>query len=260
MKVFQTILDEFIDFKNEENRKNRYEGNEKYFGASSADSCHRKQFYKYNQYPETKQTPKESYRRMRLGTIWHDEMELAIKYFLNNSNDHAIKAIHTEQEHKLEELNVRGFSDAVVEMESGEIYVIDFKTSGDWAYRQVFGARVGDLNNTKHSYKLQLATYGMAVEKEYGRIDGMFLVYFNITNGEIGSAKVGTKYFKEAKEYWINMQSDINSGLPEVTKPIAISKSLPRHIKGTKYDWECGYCNWFDQCKMDGDEKGIIQL
>ena len=259
IKTFETILDSYIDKKNEENRENRYKGNEKYFGASSADSCHRKHYYKQNQFPETNPTSRLSFRRMRLGTIWHDEMENAIKEHLLNNTNNDIKAIHTEQEHIVEELNVRGFSDAIVEMENGEIYVIDFKTAGDWAYRRVFGARVGSPEGVKLSYKLQLATYGMAVKEEYGRLDGMYLIYFNIANGEMGATKVGTKYIEKAKEYWITMQQDVYSGLPENTKPIVTDKKKKSDF-GKRVDWECGYCNWRKQCELDGDEKGLFTL
>lgn len=258
LKIFEPILNNYIAKKNEENRNNRYVGKEHYFGASSADSCHRKQYYKHNKYPKTNPMETPMKRRLRLGTIWHDEMEKAIEDFLKLENKNGVKNIITEQEHVIDEINARGFSDAVIEMDNGEIYVIDFKTSIDFLYRKVFGARVGSDENIKRGYKLQLGTYGLAVKQEYGRIDGMYLIYFNIDNGLMGSKKIGNKYMEEAKEYWVTMQHDVFTGLPENTKKLVTDKKKKGY--GKRYDSECNYCDWKNQCGLDGDDKGLFTL
>ena len=52
LRIFEPILNDYIAKKNNENSKNRYVGKEEYFSASSADWCHRRQYYKFNQYPQ----------------------------------------------------------------------------------------------------------------------------------------------------------------------------------------------------------------
>jgi CRISPR/Cas system-associated exonuclease Cas4 (RecB family) len=258
LRIFEPILNDYIAKKNNENSKNRYVGKEEYFGASSADWCHRRQYYKFNQYPQTNPMKTPMKRRLRLGTIWHDEMEKAIEDFLKLEDKNGVKNIITEKEHVVEDIKARGFSDAIIEMDNGEIYVIDFKTSIDYLYRSVFGTRIGKSENIKRGYKLQLGTYGLSVMEEYGRVDGMYLIYFNIDNGLMGSKRIGNKYIEEARDYWINMQNDVYTGLPENTKEI--NKNSKSKYYNKREDSECNYCSWKDQCKMDGDEKGVFEL
>jgi hypothetical protein len=237
MNPFPEILDNYIKYKNDVNRRARYVGNEKYFGASSANSCFRKQYYKYNQYEETNFTTDEAYRNMNLGTIFHDDMEKAIAH-----NSDGITSIDVEMELVVEELLVRGFADAVLETEDGKIFLYDFKTANAFSYTCLFGKRKGNIKKyRKKSYDLQLASYGMAVEKLYGRLDGMFLVFYNKDTGDMNSYEVAKQtYINRAREYWLRLKESIDKGLPKIDM-----KDSPRE------KWECKYCNWADQCEID---------
>ena len=257
MNPFPEILDNYIKYKNDVNRRARYVGNEKYFGASSANSCFRKQYYKYNQYEETNFTTDEAYRNMNFGTIFHDDMEKAIAH-----NSDGITSIDVEMELVVEELLVRGFADAVLETEDGKIFLYDFKTAQGFKYTCLFGKRKGEAKyyndyengnydklpyedwkpkHKKKSYDLQLASYGMAVEKLYGRLDGMFLVFYNKDTGDMNSYEVAKQtYINRAREYWLRLKESIDKGLPKIDM-----KDSPRE------QWECKYCNLADQCELD---------
>ena len=52
-----------------------------------------------------------------------------------------IKRMIMEHPIDVPELNVKGFADIVVELESGEIYVYDIKTIGSWSWRFKFGRK-----------------------------------------------------------------------------------------------------------------------
>ena len=55
-----------------------------------------------------------------------------------------VKNVIVEHPIDCEELNVKGYIDLVVEMESGEVYVYDFKTIGSWSWKFKFGKKKED--------------------------------------------------------------------------------------------------------------------
>ena len=70
-----------------------------------------------------------------------------------------VKDILIEHPIDIPELNVKGFVDVVVIMESGEIYVYDIKTVGSWSWKYKFG-RKNEGNPSIHQ-ELQLGTMVM---------------------------------------------------------------------------------------------------
>ena len=76
----EKIYKEHTDRANEENRQIRYVGKEKYYSGSSSGHCSRKHYYKCIEKAEPTNLPNaKSKRIMRLGTVWHDDMEKALR-------------------------------------------------------------------------------------------------------------------------------------------------------------------------------------
>ena len=194
------LYEGYIARKNEENYKERYEGRERYYHGSGAGSCSRKLYFEsVDQVDATNFTDERINRLLRLGKIVHDDLQIALKdmvipdtIYSNTIDSNTIyckeKEIHNlqkesfdfhiEKEVILPDLNVRGFYDLVaVSRTTGKVFLIDFKTMASYAWSRKFGYKNPDPNATKHK-EIQLGTYGLAVEKEFGRLDGMYLYYY----------------------------------------------------------------------------------
>ena len=233
---FEEVLGSWMDYCNEANRLDRYEGMDKWYGGSSSGSCRRKLFYKVNSYEKTNATNQSSLRKMRLGTIFHEDMEQALEMFNNKSeeNDWDKGKFHIESELRVPELNLRGFSDAIFEDTDGKIYLYDFKTAGSFPWKLKFG-KSGNPNDER--YALQLGSYGLAVKENFGRLDGMALVYYNKDNSDMRTVQVPLHYMEKAKAWWTETNNVHAKGLPAL-KP----------GENPSAAWECNYCDWKNLC------------
>ena len=248
------IYNDFIESENKVNTENRYVGKEHYFGASGTNMCIRKHWFRRNKIEESDATDIIGNRRMRLGTIQHNDLENALGWFLNNQKNQShnsiynntntssiyssnIDTIDTEGEIILPELNVRGFYDAVFKMKSGEVFLYDFKTINGWSYKLKFGRDKKPAKVLTH--ETQLATYGMGVKEKYGRLDAMFLLYYHKDNSSWKEVEVPLEYMIDAKNYWLHA-NDIASG--DVPPP-------KRKDESPMQKWECGYCNYETYCE-----------
>ena len=253
------IYNSYIQIENQKNVEERYTDKSKikYFHASSAGMCARKHYYSVTDEPTTNPPVEKAERVMRLGTIVHEDLQNAFRLFqekesnkekeLFNSvlykdlykdlynNYKGIKSIKMEQEIILEDLNVRGFYDMVLQMETEEVFLIDFKTIGSYGYKLKFG-RNPRANESDHQ-ELQLATYGTAVKEEYGRLDGMFLFYYNKDSSMVKQKIVPMSYLAKAERYWKQLKGRMNMGMPPIQDGISPVQS-----------WECNYCRWKDTC------------
>ena len=182
---FEKIYQEYIDSENEKNRKERYEGKESFYRASSSGFCSRKIYFEsVAQIEVTNPTASKGQRIMRLGTVMHDDLQRALIYNNNIINKESIvnkekeiknkqkERFHIEGNVEIKELNVRGHYDAV--FEGNEVYLFDFKTIANWSYSKKFGHKK-DFDPSIHQ-ELQLGTYGYAIQEEFGKLDGMYLV------------------------------------------------------------------------------------
>ena len=269
----EKLYNDYITLKNEENYKSRYEGKENYYHASGGGTCSRKLYYETIERVETTNPTNEtSNRLLRLGTIVHEDFELALRkvqgkmileneikkddspdtIYSNTIDSDAIyskeKEIHYLQKEKfdfhiekeifLPELNVRGFYDLVaVSQSSGMVYLIDFKTMGSFPWSRKFGWKNVDTNPSMHQ-EIQLATYGLFIEKEFGRLDGMFLYYYNKDNSKMKCIEVPRAMLKRAENFWINVNEEHKKGLPMFSEGLSPVQ-----------DWNCKYCRFLDHCK-----------
>ena len=177
--MFEEIYHEYLNHKNEQNRKERYEGNESWYHASGAGFCSRKLYFEsVEKATPTNPANKKSMRIMGLGTAVHKEIQDSLIYYnniynnINNNIDSNNKVnlaknnlhnYHTEGEIELGELNVRGFYDVVMQdgsisTENPHIKLYDIKTISNFGFRKSFSKK--DIVEPSRNHYMQLATYG----------------------------------------------------------------------------------------------------
>ena len=231
------IYTDYLDKKQEENRLERYKGNESWYHASGAGSCSRKLYFESVEKVEpTNPLDDKTKRLLRLGNLVHDDFEKALTHYnrvhnkVHNNVHHQEKEInnkekglkfHTEQEIRIEDLNVRGFYDIVAEGE--EVYLYDLKTCGGYAWKMKFGRK--PVFNPSIHYELQLGTYGYAIREQLGRLDGMYLYYYNKDTSMMRAMSVPLTYVSRAYLFWKNINDDMNKGYLRLEKVFHLYKS-----------------------------------
>ena len=244
------IYEDYIEYKNELNRQSRYEGNEHFYHASGTGCCSRKLYFEsVEQVNAPSKNNSTSKRLLRLGNVVHDDIQESLSLYNNNIYNNIIynkekesKAItkkkkvtyHIEQEINLEQYNVRGFFDCVVE--SDKVYLIDFKTIGAYGFKLKFG-RSPVVDGAVHQ-EMQLGTYGLAVKEMYGRLDGMYLMYYCKDTSVMKDKQVPLTYLNKSEMFWKNINREHEQGLPNFREGVS-----------PVYDWECKYCKFSDHCK-----------
>ena len=243
------IYETFIEHRNSAKRKERYDGNEHHYHASGAGCCSRKLYYEsVEQVKAEDRNNSTSKRLLRLGNVVHNDIQESLTLYNNdiyniyNNKEKESKAItkkkktkfHIEKEIRLEQYKVRGFYDCVVE--SDNVSLIDFKTIGAFGFKQKFG-RNPFLNGAVHQ-DMQLATYGLAVKEEFGRLDGMYLMYYNKDTSVMKDKEVPLSFLMKAEAFWNNINREHERGLPSFREGVS-----------PVYDWECRYCKFIDHCR-----------
>jgi CRISPR/Cas system-associated exonuclease Cas4 (RecB family) len=245
---------EYLDYKQEENRKNRYEGNEHWYHASGAGSCSRKLYFESVEKIEpTNQMDGKTERLLRLGSVIHDDIQTSLTrtytrtvkgtYNRNlnkekeNKNKEKEIDFHVEGEVTIDELNVRGFYDIVAQdnRSTKPVYLYDIKTCSDWAWKIKFG-RKKQINPSIH-YELQLGTYGYAIKEQFGRLDGMYLYYYNKNTSDMRAVKVPLTYVSRAYLFWKNINDEHKQGLPNFRVGVSPVQK-----------WQCNYCQFKEHC------------
>jgi len=247
----------FLDDKQEENRIARYEGNEDWYHASGAGSCSRKLYFESVEKAEkTNIIDTRTSRLLRLGTVVHEDIQSSLTrtHALNRDNyrDNSISTIrekenknkekeiefHVEGEVQIKELNVRGFYDVVAKDNTSPeqpIYLYDIKTCGGWSWKMKFG-RKKEVNTSIH-YELQLGTYGYAIKEMFGRLDGMYLYYYNKDNSDMRAVQVPLTYVSRAYLFWKNINDEHKQGLPDFRVGVSPVQK-----------WQCNYCQFRSHC------------
>ena len=242
---FEKIYQEYIDSENEKNRKERYEGKESFYKASSSGFCSRKIYFESVEKIEpTNPVESKGKRIMRLGTVVHEDLQNALVYYNNINNKEILtkekeiknkqkERFHIEGNVEIEELNVRGHYDCV--SEGDNVYLFDFKTIANWSYSKKFGQKI-DFDPSIHQ-ELQLGTYGYAIEEKFGRLDGMYLIYYNKDNSMMNCKEIPLGYTKRAYNFWFNINEEHKKGLPDFRQGVSPVQ-----------DWNCSYCPYLDHC------------
>lgn len=152
-----------------------------------------------------------------------------------------IKEVLIEQKVELEDLNVRGFIDLLIIDEEDRVYLYDIKTINAWSYKMKFG-KFKKEEGSIHQ-ELQLATYGIWAERKYGRVDGMFLLYYNKDNSMLKQVEVTNNRISDAISFWQRTNDDHKHGLPPIEENVS-----------PVMDWECRYCEYKSKCQKDKGE------
>ena len=262
------IYNDYALYKREQNRLERYEGNEGWYHGSGAGSCSRRLYFEsVQQVKPTNKIERKSHRILRLGTILHDDFEKAFNLYNNqfynslvyntsnntssntssytsnnilsskkeNKNKEKIK-FHLEDEITIDELNVRGFYDMVAEMPNSGVYLYDLKSTASYSWKMKFGRNKGNNEASRH-YELQLGTYGLAVKENFGRLDGMFLLFYNKDNSQMKQVEIPLSYMSRAFLFWKNINDEHKMGIPTFRKGVSPVQA-----------WQCRYCQFLDHC------------
>ena len=249
------IYNEYLDELQEQNRKNRYEGNEHWYHASGAGSCSRKLYYESVEMVEPSNLIDiRTKRLLSLGNLVHEDIQNSLTrtrnrelYNRDNNRDSLLeKEINNKEketeflvegEIKIEELNVRGFYDIVAKqgVDKQQIYLYDIKTCGGWSWKMKFG-RKKQINTSIH-YELQLGTYGYAIQKEFGQLDGMYLYYYNKDDSQMRAVEVPLTYVSRAYLFWRNINDEHKQGLPDFRVGVSPVQK-----------WQCNYCQFKKLC------------
>ncbi len=251
------IYRDYLDVKQEENRVARYEGNENWYHASGAGSCSRKLYFESIEKIEPSNPIDERTKRLlRLGNVVHEDIQDSLTHVrtiisTNDSNTISTKdkekeiknkekdlEFHVEKEVRIDELNVRGFYDIVVKDKASPkqpVYLYDIKTCGGWAWKMKFG-RNKKVDTSTH-YELQLGTYGYAIKELFGRLDGMYLYYYNKDTSDMRAVKVPLTFVSRAYLFWKNINDEHKQGLPDFRVGVSPVQK-----------WQCNYCQFRDHC------------
>ena len=256
-RKIEEIYHNFIKSENDKNVEERYSGKKQYYHISAVGMCSRRLYFEsIDQVEQTNKPNEKSSRIMRLGTLVHEDMQKALSLYSNNtysnntySNNTYSDDIYSKEKNYrdntkrnifdiegeviVNDLNIRGFYDLVVHDEG--VHLIDFKTIGSYPYKRKFGKNI-DLNQSNH-HELQVASYGLGVIKEFGRLDSMSLCYYNKDNSYLKFQPISMMYLDQAKTYWEQINEEHKRGLP----PFRMGTS-------PKAEWVCNYCSFADHC------------
>ena len=250
------LYNNYLDQKQEDNRLERYKGREHWYHASGAGSCSRKLYFEsVEMVKPTNLLDERTKRLLRLGNLVHEDIQNSLTHTRNrelynrdNNRDSLLKEKEiknkekdteflVEGEIKIEELKVRGFYDVVAKqgVREQQIYLYDIKTCGGWSWKMKFG-RNKKINTSIH-YELQLGTYGYAIQKQFGQLDGMYLYYYNKDDSQMRTVQVPLTYVSRAYLFWRNINDEHKQGLPEFRTGISPVQK-----------WQCNYCQFLDHC------------
>ena len=250
------LYNNYLDKKQEQNRKERYEGNEHWYHASGAGSCSRKLYFEsVEMIKPTNEVDERTKRLLRLGNVVHEDIQNSLTHTRNrdiHNRDNNRDSLLTEKEInnkekeiefsvegeiKIDELNVRGFYDLVAKqgVREQQVFLYDIKTCGGWSWKMKFG-RTKTINPSIH-YELQLGTYGYAIKQQFGQLDGMFLYYYNKDDSKMRAVQVPLTYVSRAYLFWRNINDEHKQGLPEFRVGVSPVQK-----------WQCNYCQFLEHC------------
>ncbi len=214
------------------------------FHASSAGSCFRKQMYNYFDFPQSVKDNR-SYRLLRLGTIIHEDIENAIMYSQNSIEGR----VYIENEVEIPELNLVGTYDLgqFIKDDNGHttFNLYDIKSSAMYTWQKMFGQIKNRKPGTDNNYKMQLATYALAINEKLSPDKmNMYLVWYKKNDSHLKEVLVSPDWIEKAIEYW----TELNSILEDCGESFE-EDLIPEYWDGVPFkEWECSYCPYYDLC------------
>tara|TARA_R100000773_G_C4206271_1_gene107077 strand:- start:194 stop:955 length:762 start_codon:yes stop_codon:yes gene_type:complete len=250
MIKIEEIYSNYIDHLSEEWKKNN-PSDKKMYRASSSGMCSRKIFIETCLDVEPTNLPnRKTFRIFRLGQIIHEDLQNAIELDSKRKRKEAkekeniyIRENFIEKYIEIPEINVRGYIDLVVRMSDDKVYVYDFKSIASYPYKLKFGRKANRETDPSIHQEMQLSIYGHAIREEFGRLDGLFLVYYNKDTSMIRTTEVSMDYIDHSVDFWY--------GVNRIHKQAKALDTLPPFLDGVSpvKKWECSYCNYKDYCE-----------
>ena len=250
--MFEEIYHDYLNHKNEQNRKERYEGNESWYHASGAGFCSRKLYFEsVEKAKPTNPANEKSMRVMRVGTILHEDIQNSLilynNIYNNNIKDNILQGNITQEynvkfdvegEVRLPSLNVRGFYDVVSRDCSAEktVKLYDIKTTASFSFARKFSKKLISPQENRNHY-LQLGTYGLGLREDGLDVDQMSIIYYNKDNSTMREVVVPNMFIDEAKRYWYSINEEHSKGLPGFNFGTSPANA-----------WICGYCQFKSRC------------
>ena len=231
----ESIYHDYLEHEQLENRK-KYKKYQKWFSASSAGYCYRKQLHKLKNDIQSPIKP-TLMRTFRLGTVVHDDLEKAMFHSITTGKEKI--TVFTEHRIELPYINDVGHLDLCIinEEDIVKCTVYDYKTANAYKWKMNFGRDAHGMNET--FYYMQLATYGMGMAKELDIFSDeitLKLVWYNKNTSVMREQLIPRQWFDEALEYW----TLLNEIAEEIdNEPTALE---PGDVGVPMKDWECNYC------------------
>ena len=267
--MFEEIYHDYLLHKNSVNTEERYKGKEGWYHASGAGLCSRKLYY---QSVEKLQVPpkkfkdldakKRAYKRQaRLGVEIHEEIQSSLLLYNNIYNNNILNKKENKENNKKEikeklkfivegeitipSLNVRGFYDVLLLdaslpefKDKPLVKLYDIKTMNGYKWARHFPRGTRTPVNEAENYRLQLATYGIAIKEEYGNLDYIAFIYYNINTQTMRESSIPLDYLEKARRYWYSVNEEHSRGVPEFRLGTSPAEK-----------WVCNYCDFKEYCK-----------
>jgi len=244
MSLFTQIYDNYVLYKNGESQINRKANKtEGYFSISSAGSCYKKQYYILTNTEE--EVPSIlSLKKMRIGTVMHDEFEQAMLHHMKYDNNNT--TVFTEFPVKLEKYMVEGTLDAAI-LDNNTLHVADWKTMAGYPFKLRFGReRKKNISKVSTNYEMQVCTYAIALAdtiQHKGEIIP-YLVCYNKDTSKMKTIEIPPQFINEAQFYW----EDLGDCLNEMGDDMLNIHPNDNMLGVPNADWECNYCNFKTKC------------
>ena len=240
----KSLYHNYLQYKETE----RAHGKDSFFHASSAGSCYKKVLYRHFDYPQTPMDDR-SYRLLRLGTIVHKDIEEAINWRYKEI-DHSKEIVYTEEEIKIEDLNVVGTYDAGYwqfnsHLKENVFKVYDLKTAAAYKWSKKFGRKINRDNDSDRNYKLQIGTYALGIKEELNpdKIE-MYLVWYNKNTSMMREQLISPEWIDKALEYWVELNEILEESGKRFTEDLEYGNSVGVPFQS----WECSYCQFKEIC------------
>jgi len=244
----ETIYDDMLKELNAVNKKERYDGNEKWFHVSSAGRCFKIHWYSIRGTEQDQPSAKQR-RVFEQGNITHKSIQDAFAKKFGNK-------VFNEQELTIPRLNVRGFSDIIVpdiyieQLQTNMTLIYDIKTMNAFSWRTKYGQKQNRKAQSGLA-ELQIGTYALALS-EYMNCEKtldfipvqpivMSIIDYKKDDSTMKINLVAKRTMIEAEQYWEEVKIFVSNFQQKEPKAGNV-------VGCPKLSWECNYCPYASKC------------
>ena len=197
------------------------------YSPSLFGRCYRAQFWNRKAEPQTNPPDARVLRTFRAGQLFHDFVQ---------------GLVGGEKEVKVENDDIKGFADIVLENE-----VVDIKSQHSKAFWWMAKKNM-DIRTEKYPNWLQVMYYVRELKKQFGRL--VFISKDDLCINE---------YVQPLDEYWLEAIEDELHCLRYHWDKQELPAAYPRCYKKKDGTFgECGYCGWLKLCN-DKETDGKVE-